>query len=233
VTIHQLTICQPDISPTWKFNNITIHQRDILPTWQFTNMTIRQHDNSPTWHFDNMTIRRITIRQHDILTTWQFPKLQFANMTFRQHGNSPNYNSPTWHLTHMPFDKVEVGVLDRWAQRCGSGIRCFIYPPDPGWIVFRIPDLGSRIFLTILRLRLSFWCHKKIGKSKFAFYFSCRIQDPGWKIVRIRIRDEKMFRSGSRIWKLKVQKMQKSAYRNMGLWVPKDAEFYVDLKKIT
>jgi hypothetical protein len=32
---------------------------------------------------------------------------------------------------------------------------------------------------------------------------------------------------------LKMQKSEKSTHPNMGLWVPKDAEFYVDFKNIT
>jgi hypothetical protein len=40
-----------------------------------------------------------------------------------------------------------------------------------------------------LRLRLCPWNHKKHEKRKFAFHFSCRIGDPGWK--KFRIRDEK------------------------------------------
>jgi hypothetical protein len=148
-------------------------------------MTIHEHDNSPTWDFDNMTIRQITIRQHDNSPTWHF-----ANMTFRQHDISH-----TCHLTKLRWVcwLDEHSVVD---PDLGSGD----YPLDLGWIVFLISAPGS------FWLWLSFWRHKKHEKSKVAFYFSCRIQDPWWKIVRIRIRDEKLFRSRSRILKLNMPK---------------------------
>jgi hypothetical protein len=78
-------------------------------------------------------------------------------------------------------------------------------------------DPGS--FWLWLRLRLCSWKHMKQEKSKFAFQFSCRIRDPGWKKVWIWIRDEKTVGSGSGmkhpvsatllswhlIWKCKLQ----------------------------
>jgi hypothetical protein len=72
------------------------------------NMTIHYHDNSPTRHFDNMAMH-----QHDNSPIYNSLTWQFANMTIRQH----DVLSPTCHLTQF--------VFLRWAQCCGSGIRCF------------------------------------------------------------------------------------------------------------
>jgi hypothetical protein len=49
---------------------------------------------------------------------------------------------------------------------------------------------------------------------------NCSDPDPGWKNVQIRIQDPKI--------KNAKKVLKKSAHRNMGWWVPKDAEFYVD-----
>jgi hypothetical protein len=84
VTIHQLTICQHDNSPTWHFANLQFAMWQFA-MWQFA-----------MWQFTNWQFANMTICQYDILTRWQFAKLQFTNMTIRQHDISP-----TCHLTEL------------------------------------------------------------------------------------------------------------------------------------
>jgi hypothetical protein len=71
----------------------------------------------------------------------------------------------------------------------GSG--AFLHPGS-GMNFFQILDLGS----FWIWLRLCSWKHKKQDKSNFAFHFACRIPDPGWNKVWIRIQDKKMVGSG-------------------------------------
>jgi hypothetical protein len=73
--------------------------------------------------------------------------------------------------------------------------------PDPEWALTSVRNQhcysqcsGSRINFFRIQDELSFWLWNKLV-FRFQTFF-CRIRDPGWKNVRIRIRGRKMFRSG-------------------------------------